>query len=165
MSADIEQLTEQEIELMLAVITSPQDLIIISLLCRVGLSAADITRLRLADLEDWKPGRYRAREHRKAPRLEVRRWYGFDEFFLRQPEAKAIRAWIRVRGRRAGPLFTSHFSYLKNHRITRNQILLLCMAYAKEAGIPLNKARPGNLSVSGLQRRRDEVYERLKGWA
>lgn len=53
-------------------------------------------------------------------------------------EAKAIRAWIKIRGQAAGPLFLS-----RNHRpISRYMVYELFIRYATAAGVPFDR-KPG----------------------
>lgn len=59
-------------------------------------------------------------------------------------EARAIRAWIKIRGEAAGPLFVS-----RNHQpISRYMVHELCIRYALAAGIPRKIARPHALKHS-----------------
>jgi len=132
-------LTEQEIQLLFGVIKDPRDKAMFRLAYHRGLRASEIGNLNLADYHEIA-GRP------PVARLVVKRLKGsrHTEYELTAVEQQAMGAWLRVRGRAAGPLFPS-----RNHRaISRKRIFELMRKYCKLAGLPPEKSHPHALKHS-----------------
>lgn len=115
-------LTEEELKGLLRVIESPRDKAIFTVAYWRGLRASEVGKLTLSSYDD------------KKGRLHVRRLKrSLDGSFLLSPgELRALRAWIRTRGDRPGPLFLS-----RNGRgIGRRMLDVLMRKYGAEAKIP-----------------------------
>jgi type 1 fimbriae regulatory protein FimB len=176
-------LTEDELERLFAVVTSPRDLAILRVAYHRGLRASEIGAL---GIEDYR---------RDAKRLYVRRKKGSHsgEYPLTRNEVRALDAWVRVRGTEAGPLFPSQ----RGTGIDRRMLDVLMKRYGALAGLPADKRHMHvlkhscgthllsgrGLDVAEVQdhlghadirntmvyaritnRRRDEVGERLRSW-
>ena len=149
------------------VIKAPRDRAIFWLLYFFPLSPTDITRLRLADWKDAIELRFSRITVRRASR------FGSAEFDLQprraQPYqaravANAMRAWIRIRGRAHGWLFTSRFSGGTGGRITRQQIMRLLGSYIEESGLSPDKTNLETIQRLGAFDRREQATWRLRNW-
>lgn len=115
-------LTEDEVKALLRAIDSPRDKAIFTVAYWRGLRASEVGKLNYSSYDDRKG------------RLHVRRLKrSLDGSFLLSPgELRALRAWLRVRGDKPGPLFIS-----RNGRgIGRRMLDVLMRRYGSEAGIP-----------------------------
>lgn len=104
----------------------PRDVAIFRLAYHRGLRASEIGKLQLSD---FRP---------EEGRLQVTRLKGSNSFDypLSKIEVKALRAYLRVRGNKPGPLFLS-----RNHNgISRKRLHELMQHYSKFAGIPKEKS-------------------------
>jgi integrase len=157
-------LDRREIAALFRVIRSPRDRAIFRLLHFFPWGLTEITRLRMADWDDDLP----------FPRIRIPWARPFREsaFDLRprherpgyaKTVANAVRAWLRIRGRAHGPLFTSDFG-VRGGRIKRKQITDLLQSYAEEAGLPSHKATLLNIRLLGDCERRNEAAWRLRNW-
>jgi integrase len=118
-------LTEEELLALLAGIKDPRDRAMFTLGFWRGLRASEVGLLRL---ENWKP---------KTGRLFVRRLKGSisQDYRLLPDEERALRAWLRVRGKVPGLLFGGY----KGRGIGRRQLDRLMKQYGAAAGIPEEK--------------------------
>jgi integrase len=159
-------LLPEEIKSLFRVIKSPRDRAIFRLLHFFPWGLTEITRLQLANWDDGPDLRF--------PRITVpwaRRFWTW-EFDLRprhthprqaQAVANAIRAWLRIRGRTPGPLFTSNHG-AAGGRMKRTQIIDLLLSYAEEAGLPPDKATLQNIRSLGDFERMEEATWRMRDW-
>lgn len=107
-------------------IRSPRDRALFLVAFWRGLRASEVGLLTV-DSVDLERGR-----------IQVRRLKGSDssEYRLHPAEEKALRAWLRVRGRRPGPLFPSRGAV---RPISRSQLHRLIRRYGAAAGLPVEK--------------------------
>lgn len=127
-------LSLQQIEALFSVIDSVRDKAIFRLIYHRGLRASEPGLLQLADFRD------------RAGRLFVHRKKGSisAEHPLCDAELRALRAWLKRRGTKIGPIFES-----RNHRpISAEMILVLFRGYCRKAGIPPELAHPHSLKHS-----------------
>lgn len=123
-----------ELEALFGVIKSKRDEAIFRVMYCKGLRVSEIGLLQLADFED------------RAGRLTVHRLKRSlsGTYPMHDRELRAVRAWLRIRGTAAGPLFLS-----RNHRaISARQLRELMAHYGALAGIPRWKAHPHVLKHS-----------------
>ena len=127
-------LNPDELERLFRAITDTRDRAIFRLAYHRGLRAREVGRIQLAD---WRP---------QAGRLFVRRLKGSvsAEHRLTEAEERALRSWMRVRGKAAGPLFPGY----KGRGVGRAQMHVLMREYCAAAGIPLEKAHFHSLKHS-----------------
>ena len=176
-------LTEAEIERLFSAIRSPRDLAIFRLAYHRGLRASEVGMLQLSD---YRPN---------AKRLYVHRLKGSHdgEYLVTANEARALSAWLKVRGPLPGPLFPSN----RKTGIDRRMLDVLMKRYGAAADLPADKRHfhvlkhscgthllsDRGLDVAEVQdhlghadirntmiyaritnRRRDEVARRLESW-
>jgi site-specific recombinase XerD len=127
-------LTKEELARFFRAITDPRDRAMFTLTYWRGLRAAEIGKLSLASF-DAKAGRL------KFARLKGSRG-GND--LLSPTELKALRAWLKVRGAKPGPLFPSN----RGSGISRFMVFRLFARYAEAANIPVTKRHPHVLKHS-----------------
>src|SRR5207244_11837913 len=115
-------LREEEIERLFSVIDSVRDRAIFRLAYHSGLRASEIGMLQLRDYDP------------KAAKIFVHRLKGSNSghHHLMREEARALRAWLKVRGSFTGPLFLSK----QKRPIDRTTLHLLMKKYGAAAGIP-----------------------------
>lgn len=149
----IKYLTSEEIERLFAVIKAPRDRALFRVAYHRGLRASEVGLLLVSH--------YRA----SADRLYVTRLKGGNsgEYGITAIESKALRAWLKERGAKAGPIFLS-----RNHRpISQQRLDVLMKRYCAAAGIPPEKAHFHALrhscATSLMERGRDiaEVKDHL----
>ncbi len=118
-------LTEEELQSLFAVIKDPRDRAMFTLGFWRGLRASEVGVLRL---ENWHP---------KTGRLFVRRLKGSvsQDYRVTPEEERALRAWLRVRGKVPGILFSGY----KGRGLGRRQLDRLMKQYGAAAGIPEEK--------------------------
>jgi integrase len=128
-------LTTAEKERLFRVIKSARDQALFRLLYHHGLRASEIGLLRVAD--------YRRGASAELDRLYIHRLKGSisGETAMVPAASLALRAWLRRRGYKEGPLFPSR----QKTPITRKRIYQLMQKYCKMAGIPKEKAHPHTL--------------------
>jgi integrase len=121
----LKYLSEEELRSLFAVIRNPRDKAMFTLGFWRGLRASEVGILRL---ENWRP---------KTGRLFVRRLKGSisQDYRVTLDEEKAIRTWLRVRGKVPGLLFEGY----KSRGIGRRQLDRLMKHYGELAGIPEEK--------------------------
>ena len=118
---DEKHLNPKELKAFFAAITDPRDRAMFTVAYWRGLRASEIGKLTVAAF-DAKSGRL------KFQRLKGSRG-GND--LLSPAELKALRAWLKVRGTKPGPLFPSN----RGTGISRFQVWILAKQYAAAAGI------------------------------
>ncbi len=125
-SRPVTRLTESEVQAFFRVLKNPRDIAIFRLAYHRGLRASEIGELNYSD---WDP---------ETKHLQLRRLKGSNSFNYRlvDVEVKALQSYIRVRGRRAGPLFPTR----TGKRIDRVWLHRLMRRYCALAGIPIEKA-------------------------
>ncbi len=128
---DRKYLTEEELKRLFAVIESPRDRAIFALMYWRGLRASEVGMLPLAA--------YRSKAHTLYVRRLKRSIDG--EFPLSPLEQRLLRAWLKVRGDKPGPLFCGY----RGRGIKRGMIYVLMRRYAVKAGLPGKPGQPGNL--------------------
>jgi len=127
-------LSPTQLEDLFRVIYSKRDEAIFRIVYCKALRASEVGRLELSDWDE------------REKMLSVHRLKGSRSaaFAMHDKELRALRAWLKVRGRAPGPLFPS-----RNHRpISRIRIWELMRQYCKEAGIPMRLAHPHALKHS-----------------
>jgi integrase len=122
-------LLAEEIESFFRVTKLPRDRALFSLMLFQGIKGGEIGMLRLSDWND------------EDEFLFVRRGKNgvSGTCCLRSQSLRALRAWLRLRGRRPGPLFPGRQSR-SGAGISRNQIDRLFREYCAAARIPREKA-------------------------
>jgi site-specific recombinase XerD len=118
---DAKHLNPKELKAFFAAITDPRDRAMFTVAYWRGLRASEIGKLTLANF-DAKAGRL------KYQRLKGSRG-GND--LLSPVELKTLKAWLKVRGNKPGPLFPSN----RGTGISRYQVWILAKQYAAAAGI------------------------------
>ena len=113
-------------------IEDPRDRAIFRLLYHHGLRASEIKKL---EFSDYRPG-----STLELDRILIHRLKGSTsgEYAVVPAAAFAVRAWIRKRGIRPGPLFPS----LQGTPIGRIRIFQLMQKYCRLAQIPPEKSHP-----------------------
>lgn len=113
-------------------IDSARDRAIFRVLYHHGLRASEIGKLQMSD--------YRAGSRLSLDRIYIHRLKGSisGEAPMVAAAGLALRAWIRKRGYKPGPLFPSRNAT----PISRTRIFELMRKYAEAAQIPLEKAHP-----------------------
>ena len=127
-------LTAKELKSFFSVITDPRDRAMFTVCYWRGLRASELGRLRL-DSFDSKVGRLRF--------TRVKNSRGGNDL-LSPVELRRLRAWVKVRGTAAGPLFPSS----QKRGIGRCMVFRLFQAYAKLAQLPPEKRHPHVLKHS-----------------
>jgi integrase/recombinase XerD len=125
-------LTIPEKERFFQAIESPRDRALFRLLYHHGLRASEIKKL---EFSDYRPG-----STLELDRILIHRLKGSisGEYAVVPAAAFAMRAWIRRRGIRPGPLFPSRFGTA----ISRIRIFELMQRYCAAAQIPPEKSHP-----------------------
>lgn len=120
------------------VISSPRDRAVFRLLYHHGLRASEIRELQYSD---YRPG-----SRIELDRILIHRLKGSisGECAVVPGAALAVRAWLRIRGIRPGPLFPSR----KKSPLSRIRIFELMQRYCRLAEIPAEKAHPHSLKHS-----------------
>lgn len=118
----VQYLTAEETDALFGVITDARDLTIFELAYHRGLRASEVGKLQLGHLR------------LEARRLFVTRLKGgtSGEYLLTEREVRALRAWLKKRGRAPGPLFPSR----QRAPIGRRRLDQLMKHYGELAGIP-----------------------------
>jgi site-specific recombinase XerD len=124
-AATIQFLTQSEMRALLASIDSKRDAALFLLAYRHGLRASEVGLLRVEDLDMQQ---YRLRIQRLKHSLS-----GLHP--LQPDEVKALKAYLRVRGSQAPPLFLSK----RNEPISRRMLDKLMKTYGKKAQLPETK--------------------------
>lgn len=121
----VKYLTEEELRALFSVIKDARDRAIFALAFGRGMRASEVGLLRL---ESYKP---------KTGRLFVRRLKGSvsQDYRLTSDEEKALRAWLRVRGKVPGVLFPGY----KHKGIGRRMLDRMMKEYGALAEIPEEK--------------------------
>jgi site-specific recombinase XerD len=149
----IKYLTAEEIERLFGAIKEPRDRALFRLAYHRGLRASEVGLLLMTH--------YRA----AAERLYVTRLKNGNsgEYGLTSIEVKALRAWLKERGSKAGAIFLSK----KNRPISQQMLDVLMKGYCRAAHIPPDKshfhALRHSCATSLLERGRDiaEVKDHL----
>jgi len=123
--------TPDEIALLLKAIANARDKAIVHLALDHGLRSSEIG---LLDIGDYFPGK----THLCPDRIVLKRVKGSigGEAMLGPEATIALRKWLRVRGRNAGPLFITQ----RRTAISRNTLDDLMKKYCENAGISPEKA-------------------------
>ena len=118
----VRHLTEEEVGRLFKVITSPRDRALFRLAYHAGLRASEVGLLEMRD--------YQAR----TDRIYIHRLKGSNsgEHHMCREEAKAFKAWLKVRGKEPGVIFQSN----QRRPITRQMLDLLMKKYGAAAGLP-----------------------------
>jgi integrase len=119
-----------EIDSLFRVIKSPRDRAAFTLMLFRGLRASELGMLKLSDWND--DDRF----------LFVRRGKNgiSGTFRVMSREARAVRAWLLIRGNRPGPLFPTRRARASGPGISRNHLDRLFREYCAFARIPPQKA-------------------------
>src|SRR2546426_2664970 len=119
---EIKFLTEDELARLFSVIPSVRDRAMFQIAYHAGLRASEIGMLQLRDYDP------------KAAKIFVHRLKGSNSghHHLVREEARALRAWLKVRGSFPGPIFLSK----QKRPIDRTTLHLLMKKYGAAAGIP-----------------------------
>jgi integrase/recombinase XerD len=150
-------LEKEEIAAFFRVIKSPRDRAAFRLLQGYGLRSGEIGLLQRSD---WnaRDGILRIRRLKNS----------IDQSYRLMPaDANSLRAWIRIRGNHAGPLFPSQKVRAGGLGIARTHIFRLMQQYCEAAGLPREKASPRALrNACGVHLRSeggtaDMIRERL----
>jgi integrase/recombinase XerD len=134
----IPYLTVPEQQRLFKAIESVRDRAMFRVLYHHGLRGGEIGKLQMSD--------YRAGSRLDLDRLYIHRLKGSisGECTMITAAALALRAWIRQRGYRPGPLFPSR----QGTPITRRRLGQLMEKYCLAAGIPREKSHPHVLKHS-----------------
>jgi type 1 fimbriae regulatory protein FimB len=124
----VKYLTDEETAALFGAIEAarnPRDLALFEVAYHRGLRASEVGLLQMAQLRV------------EAKRLYISRLKGgtSGEYVLTEREVKALRAWLRVRGRQPGPLFPSR----ERKPIGRRRLDQLMKHYGELAGVPVEK--------------------------
>lgn len=133
----IKHLSEEQIAALMGAIRgagSVRDLAMFEVTYYHGLRAAEVGML---DLDDYHEQRERIHIHRLKGSIS-------GEYPLLRVESRALRAWIRERGRAPGPLFPSR----RRRGISQQMLHVLMQRYCAAAGIPRELAHPHALRHS-----------------
>lgn len=124
----IAYLSEEEVKRFFRAVDSPRDRAIFRLIYHAGLRASEIGRLQMRD--------YDAR----TDRIHIERLKGSNsgDHHLCREEARALRAWLKVRGSQPGALFPSR----KGGPIDRRMLWVLMQQYGAAAAIPERLRHP-----------------------
>lgn len=120
----IKYLSEEQLDRFFKAIASPRDTAMFRMIYHRGLRASEV---KLVQLSDW---------NRERDRLRFSRLKGSNggEYHLTSREVRALRAWLKVRGLEAGPLFPSR----NGSGISQQMLDVLMKRYGKAAGLPLD---------------------------
>lgn len=118
----VKYLSEDQLEKLFRVIKSPRDVAIFRVMYHRGLRASEVGMIQLSD---W---------NEKSGRIRFARLKGSNggEYLLTSREARALRAWMKVRGSDPGPLFPSR----EGAGISQQMLDVLMKRYGKLAGLP-----------------------------
>ena len=128
---DSKYLEPEEIDALFGVIKKPRDRAIFRVAYHRGLRASEVGMLQLSDFNE------------RIGKLFVHRLKGSDSASqkLLSVELTALRAWVKERGPRPGPLFPSQMGVrVGKLGIHRNRLDQLMKTYCALAGIPGAKA-------------------------
>jgi site-specific recombinase XerD len=118
-------LTKAELGALFKVITDPRDRAIFTVAYFRGLRASEVGMLTLSS---YIKDKNRLRVTRLKRSLS-------GEFLLSPQESRAIKAWLKVRGNKPGPLFPSN----RGRGISRAMLAHLMRQYGEAAGLPRHK--------------------------
>ena len=123
---NIKYLTEEELKRLFAVISSPRDKAIFRIGYHRGLRAGEVADLQISDYEP------------ESGRLFVHRKKNGDSgiYGLTTIELKSLRAWLKIRGTEAGPIFTSN----RGTGISQQMLDVLMKQYCALAHVPPDRA-------------------------
>jgi integrase len=127
---DSSYLAQGEIGILFAVIKSPRDRAIFRIVYHRGLRSSEPGLLQMSDWNE-RDGLLYVRRGKNSISRDHR---------LNPEEAKALRAWLKIRGRDPGPLFPSRQRRAGGLGIHRNQLDRLFRIYCHAAGIRPEKA-------------------------
>jgi len=118
----IKHLSEDEVARLFSVIDSVRDRAMFQIAYRSGLRASEVGMLQLRDYDA------------KADKIFVHRLKGSNsgEHHLVREEARALRAWLKVRGSAPGVIFQSQ----QRRPISREMLHRLMKKYGAAAGVP-----------------------------
>jgi type 1 fimbriae regulatory protein FimB len=122
----VKYLTSEEVEAFFRVVKAPRDVAIFRIAYHRGLRASEIGKIQFTDLR------------LEAGRIQISRLKGSNSFDypLTKIELKALRAYVRIRGTRPGPLFLSR----NGSGISRCRLHVMMAHYAQLAGLPSDKS-------------------------
>ena len=146
---EIKFLTEDELARLFSVIPSVRDRAMFQIAYRAGLRASEVGLLQLRDYDP------------KADRIFIHRLKGSNSshHHLMREEARALRAWLKVRGSFPGPIFLSK----QKRPIDRTTLHLLMKKYGAAAGIP-EKLRHFHVLKHFSQARSARTSSRIGWW-
>lgn len=126
---NIKYLTEEELTRLFQVITSPRDRAIFRLAWRRGLRAGEVALLQLQD--------YRADAGRLfIHRLKKGKRDTSGEYILTSLERSDLKAWLKIRGSEAGPIFTTRLG----SGISQQMLDVLMKQYCAASRIQIEKS-------------------------
>lgn len=122
----VKYLTSEEIEAFFRVVKAPRDVAIFRMAYHRGLRASEIGKIQFTDLR------------LEAGRIQISRLKGSNSFDypLTKIELKALRAYVRIRGTRPGPLFLSR----NGNGISRIRLHEMMVHYSQLCGLPPDKS-------------------------
>ena len=132
-----ETLTDTEVRRVLAMPdtetpTGTRDAAILYVMAYTAVRTVEIHRADLADVQT-RGGRLTLAVQGKGSREK-------DDFVIVPPDAEAaLRAWLAVRGKKPGPLFTSLSNRTKGARLSLSSLREIVMSYFNLAGVTGNK--------------------------
>jgi site-specific recombinase XerD len=179
---NIKYMTEEELARLFKVIASVRDRAIFRVGYHRGLRASEVGLLQMSD---YRPAAGRLYVHR------LKEGHS-GEYVLTSVEEKALKAWLKERGNKPGPIFVSN----RGTAISQQMLDVLVKKYARLARIPADKAHfhalrhscatsllergediavvqdhlgHANIANTAIyakitNKRRDEVGERMKRW-
>ena len=135
---DSAYLTKAEVAALFRVIRAPRDRAIFRLVYHRGLRSSEPGLLQMSDWNE-RDGLLHVRRGKNSISRDHR---------LCTDEARALRAWLKLRGRDPGPLFPSRQHRANSLGIHRNQLDRLFRRYCRAAGIRPEKAHMHSLKHS-----------------
>ncbi len=126
-AAAFDYLQEREIDALFRVIASVRDRAIFRVAYHAGLRASEVGMLQMRDYQPKATvnGMDRLFTHR------LKGSHSGDHHLARE-EAKALRAWLKIRGSHPGPIFCSN----RGRPISRKMLDVLMKRYGELAGLP-----------------------------
>jgi integrase len=120
----LKYLSEEQVEKFFSVMKNPRDVAMFRVMYHRGLRASEVGMIQLSD---W---------NRERDRIRFSRLKGSNggEYHLTSREVRCLRAWLKVRGSQAGPLFPSRESQDKG--ISRKMLDVLMKRYGQAAALP-----------------------------
>ncbi len=122
---NIKYLSQEELKRLFACISSVRDRAIFRLAYHRGLRASEVALLQMAD---YQPAAGRLFVHRLKNGND-------SEYGLSNVELQSLKAWLKIRGKEPGPIFTSN----RGTGISQQMLDVLMRRYCRLANIPADR--------------------------